>query len=165
MISRILDFSLRHRLLVIAATVSVAAFGVFSFRQLPIDVFPDPSPTLVQIYTEADGMAPEEVERLISYPVEASMFGLPRVSNIRSFSTFGLSLVNVYFEEGTDIYWARQIVSPRLREISGDLPAGRRGVRSWADRHGPGIGIPLLSGGRRLHNHRTEDAARLADQI
>ena len=122
MISRILGFSLRHRLLVIAATVSVATLGVFSFRQLPIDVFPDPSPPLVQIYTEAHGMAPEEVERLISYPIEASMFGLPRVSNIRSFSTFGLSLVNVYFEEGTDIYWARQIVSPRLREIGEDLP-------------------------------------------
>jgi len=67
-------------------------------------------------------MAPEEVERLISYPVEAAMFGLPKVSNIRSFSTFGLSLVNVYFEEGTDIYWARQIVSPRLREIRDGLP-------------------------------------------
>ena len=122
MIPRILDFSLRHRLLVIAATIAVAAAGALSFRHLPIDVFPDPSPPLVQIYTEADGMAPEEVERLISYPIEASMFGLPKVSNIRSFSTFGLSLVNVYFEEGTDIYWARQIVEPRLREIRGDLP-------------------------------------------
>ncbi|MFC1640336.1 efflux RND transporter permease subunit [Gemmatimonadota bacterium] len=124
MISRILDFSLRQRLLVIAVTIAVCTFGVFSFRQLPIDVFPDPSPALVQIYTEAHGMAPEEVERLISYPIEASMFGLPKVSNIRSFSTFGLSLVNVYFEEGTDIYWARQIISPRLREIGQDLPAG-----------------------------------------
>ena len=122
MISRILEFSLRQRLLVIAATIAVGTFGMFSFRQLPIDVFPDPSPALVQIYTEAHGMAPEEVERLISYPIEASMFGLPKVSNIRSFSTFGLSLVNVYFEEGTDIYWARQIVSPRLREIGQDLP-------------------------------------------
>jgi len=122
MISRILEFSLRHRLLVIAATVSVATWGIFSFQQLPIDVFPDPSPPLVQIYTEANGMAPEEVERLISYPIEASMFGLPKVMNIRSFSTFGLSLVNVYFEEGTDIYWARQIISPRLREIGQDLP-------------------------------------------
>jgi cobalt-zinc-cadmium resistance protein CzcA len=122
MISRILEFSLRYRLLVIAATVAVASLGVLSFRELPIDVFPDPSPPLVQIYTEADGMAPEEVERLISYPIEAAMFGLPQVSNIRSFSTFGLSLVNVYFEEGTDIYWARQLVSPRLREIGEELP-------------------------------------------
>jgi cobalt-zinc-cadmium resistance protein CzcA len=122
MISRILEFSLRYRLLVIAGAVAIAALGVLSFRELPIDVFPDPSPPLVQIYTEADGMAPEEVERLISYPIEAAMFGLPRVSNIRSFSTFGLSLVNVYFEEGTDIYWARQIVSPRLREIGEELP-------------------------------------------
>jgi len=123
MIPRILEFSLRNRLLVLAATICVATFGFFAFRELPIDVFPDPSPPLVQIYTEADGMAPEEVERLISYPIEASMFGLPRVSNIRSFSTFGLSLVNVYFEEGTDTYWARQLVSPRLREIGEELPA------------------------------------------
>lgn len=122
MISRILDFSLRQRLFVIAATVMVMAVGVISFQKLPIDVFPDPSPALVQIYTEAHGMAPEEVERLISYPIEASMFGIPRVENIRSFSTFGLSLVNVYFEEGTDIYWARQLVAPRLHEISGELP-------------------------------------------
>jgi len=76
----------------------------------------------VQIYTEAEGLAPQEVEQLVSIPVEAAMFGLPKVEKIRSTSTYGLSLVNVYFEEGTDIYWARQVLAPRLHEIQTDLP-------------------------------------------
>ncbi|MCK4759145.1 MAG: efflux RND transporter permease subunit, partial [Candidatus Aminicenantes bacterium] len=86
-------------------------------------VFPDPSPPLVQVYTEAEGMAPEEIERLISYPIESSMFGLPQVKNIRSISTFSLSIVNVYFEDKTDIYWARQLVSQRLDEARESIPA------------------------------------------
>ena len=107
MISRIIGFSLKQRLFIVLATVIIACLGYIAFQKLPIDVFPDPSPPLVQVYTEAEGMAPEEVERLVSYPVESSMFGLPRVKNIRSFSTFALSVVNVYFEDRTDIYWAR----------------------------------------------------------
>jgi len=76
----------------------------------------------VQIYTEAEGMAPEEVERLISYPIEAAMFGLPQVRSIRSFSTFALSMVSVYFKDGTDIYFARQLVSQRLPQVRELLP-------------------------------------------
>ena len=108
MIQKLLEFSLKQRLFIILSACIVAAAGVYSFQKLSIDVFPDPSPPLVQIFTEAEGMAPEEMENLISYPIESSMFGLPRVSNIRSVSSFGLSIVNVYFSEGTDIYWARQ---------------------------------------------------------
>jgi len=122
MISRIIDFSLKQRLLIVLATVIIACLGYLAFQKLPIDVFPDPSPPLVQVYTEAEGMAPEEVERLVSYPVESSMFGLPRVKNIRSFSTFALSVVNVYFEDRTDIYWARQLVSQRLHEVRESIP-------------------------------------------
>lgn len=123
MIPRIISFSLKQRLFIVLATAIVACLGFLSFQRLSIDVFPDPSPTLVQIYTEAEGMAPEEVERLISYPIESSMFGLPRVENIRSFSTFALSIVNVYFEDETDIYWARQLVSQRLHEVRENIPA------------------------------------------
>jgi len=112
----------RQRFLVFAITFAVAALGIVAFRNLIIDVFPDPSPALVQIYTEAEGLAPQEVEQLVSIPVEAAMFGLPGVERIRSTSTYGLSLVNVYFEEGTDIYWARQVLAPRLHEIQADLP-------------------------------------------
>ena len=103
-------------------TVIVAVLGLLAFQNLPIDVFPDPSPPLVQVYTEGHGMAPEEIERLISYPIESAMFGLPKVKNIRSVSTFALSIINVYFEDGTDIYWARQLVAQRLIEAKETLP-------------------------------------------
>ena len=122
MIGSAIRFLVRQRLLVVALTILVVVFGIVAYRHLIIDVFPDPSPALVQIYTEAEGLAPQEVEQLISVPVEAAMFGLPRVERIRSTSTYGLSLVSVYFEEGTDIYWARQVLAPRLHEIEADLP-------------------------------------------
>jgi cobalt-zinc-cadmium resistance protein CzcA len=122
MIQKLINFSLKQKLFVVSATVILAFLGFFAFDRLPIDVFPDPSPPLVQIYTEGHGMAPEEIERLISYPIESSMFGLPKVKNIRSFSTFALSLVNVYFEDKTDIYWARQLVSQRLDEARENIP-------------------------------------------
>ncbi len=122
MIQRIINLSLKQRLFVVLSTLILAFLGFLALQRLPIDVFPDPSPPLVQIYTEAHGMAPEEVERLISYPVESSMFGLPRVKNIRSASTFALSIVSVYFEDNTDIYWARQLVSQRLLEARESIP-------------------------------------------
>jgi len=122
MIESAIRFLVRQRILVIAVTMTVALLGVVAYRNLIIDVFPDPAPALVQIYTEAEGLAPQEVEQLVSIPVEAAMFGLPKVERIRSTSTYGLSLVNVYFEEGTDIYWARQVLAPRLHEIQTDLP-------------------------------------------
>ena len=122
MIATTIRALVRHRFLVIAGTLTVALVGFVAYRNLIIDVFPDPSPALVQIYTEAEGLAPQEVEQLVSVPVEAAMFGLPGVERIRSTSTYGLSLVNVYFQEGTDIYWARQVLAPRLHEIQADLP-------------------------------------------
>lgn len=122
MISKIVNISLKQRVFIVLTTIVVALLGILAFQSLPIDVFPDPSPPLVQIYTEAHGMAPEEVERLISYPIESSMFGLPQVQNIRSFSTFALSIVNVYFQDKTDIYWARQLVSQRLLEVRENIP-------------------------------------------
>lgn len=122
MIQKLINFSLKQRLFIVLSTVILAFLGFFAFERLPIDVFPDPSPPLVQVYTEAHGMAPEEIERLISYPIESSMFGLPRVKTIRSFSTFALSVVNVYFEDNTDIYWARQLVSQRLHEARENIP-------------------------------------------
>ena len=122
MIGDAIRFLVRQRLLVVAVVVSIAIGGVVAYQNLIMDVFPDPSPALVQIFTEAHGLAPQEVEQLVSIPVEAAMFGLPKVERIRSTSTYGLSLVNVYFEEGTDIYWARQVLAPRLHEIEADLP-------------------------------------------
>ncbi len=122
MIESIIRFSIKQRIFLVLAAGIIAGLGIMAYQNLTIDVFPDPSPPLVQIYTEAHGMAPEEVERLISYPIESSMFGLPKTEMIRSFSTFALSMVTVYFEQGTDIYWARELVSQRLLEVRDQIP-------------------------------------------
>jgi cobalt-zinc-cadmium resistance protein CzcA len=122
MITQAIQFLIKQRLLVLALAIALCTGGVIAYQNLIMDVFPDPSPALVQVYTEAHGLAPQEVEQLVSIPVEAAMFGLPKVEKIRSSSTYGLSVVNVYFEEGTDIYWARQVLAPRLHEIGADLP-------------------------------------------
>ncbi len=122
MIGQVIRFLVRQRLLVVAVAGIISVGGIVAYQNLIIDVFPDPSPALVQVYTEAHGLAPQEVEQLVSVPVEAAMFGLPNVERIRSSSTYGLSVVNVYFEEGTDIYWARQALAPKLHEIEADLP-------------------------------------------
>jgi len=124
MIERIIDFALRQKLLVLVAAMVVMASGVWSYLQLPVDAYPDISPALVQVFTETEGLAPEEVEQLVTYPVEVAMNGLPGLDRIRSVSNFGLSVVNVYFEEGTDIYFARQLVNERLQEARDQIPDG-----------------------------------------
>ena len=124
MIQRIIDFSLDNRVLVLLGWFLVAAVGVGSLRKLPIDAVPDVTNIQVQILTNSPGLAPEEVERLITTPVEMSMSGLPDVEEIRSVSKFGLSVVTVAFAEGTDIYWARQLVGERLVSAREEIPEG-----------------------------------------
>ena len=124
MIDKLIDFALRQPLLVGVSTVTVFAVGVWSYVRLPVDAYPDISPVLVQVFTETEGLAPEEIEQLVTYPVEVAMNGLPGLDLIRSVSNFGLSVVNVYFEEGTDIYFARQLVNERLQEAREQIPAG-----------------------------------------
>ncbi len=121
--NKIIDFSLRSRLLMLALAVLVIAAGYHSYRQLPVDAFPDVSPNLVQIFTLTEGLAPEEIEMYVTYPVEAAMTGLPDVEKIRSVSNFGLSVVNVYFSDDVDIYFARQLVNERLQEARNQIPA------------------------------------------
>jgi len=96
--------------------------GILAYRDLKIDVFPDPSPVLVQLHVDAEGMAPEEVEKFVSYPMETSLYGLPHIQKVTSFSTFGLSTVNVYFDDDIDIYFARQLVAAQLPVIKEKLP-------------------------------------------
>ena len=124
MLDTIIRFSLANRLLVGAFALIVAAAGYHGYRQLPVDAFPDVSPNLVQVFTVTEGLAPEEVERYVTYPIEASMTGLPGVEKIRSVSNFGLSVVNIYFEDGLDIYFARQLVGERLQEAREQIPEG-----------------------------------------
>ena len=122
MIRRIVDFSLDNRMLVIAFWLLVSVAGAYSLLHLPIDAVPDVTNVQVQVLTNSPGLAPEEVERFITFPVETSMSGVPRVEELRSVSKFGLSVVTVVFEEGTDIYWARQLVGERLTEAREQIP-------------------------------------------
>ena len=112
------------RLLAAIAALALSIGGLFAFRSLPVDAFPDPSPSLVQVFTETEGLSPEEVERYVTYPIETSMSGLPKVEEIRSTSNFGLSVINIYFEDGTDVYFARQVVGERLGEAGEAIPEG-----------------------------------------
>lgn len=111
-------------LLAVVAAAVMTIGGLFAFRSLPVDAFPDVTPSLVQVFTETDGLAPEEVERYVTFPVETAMSGLPALDRVRSVSNFGLSVVNVYFEDGTDIYLARQVVSERLAQAREAIPDG-----------------------------------------
>ena len=124
MIDKIIDLSLRNRLLVLVFGCVILASGYFSYNQLPIDAFPDVSPNLVQVFTTTEGLAPEEIEQYVTYPVEAAMNGLPGIDKIRSVSNFGLSVVNVYFEDDVDIYFARRLVDERLQKAREQIPEG-----------------------------------------
>ncbi|BCG63412.1 MAG: cobalt-zinc-cadmium resistance protein CzcA [Methyloprofundus sp.] len=123
MINQIINLSLRSRLLMLVLAVVVIATGYRSYQGLPVDAFPDVSPNLVQIFTITDGLAPEEIEMYVTYPVEAAMTGLPSIEKIRSVSNFGLSVVNVYFEDDVSIYFARQLVGERLQEARDQIPS------------------------------------------
>jgi cobalt-zinc-cadmium resistance protein CzcA len=122
MIERIINTSLKNRGLILVALLSVVALGVVEYRQLDVEAFPDISPVMVPVFAEADGMAPEEVEKLIAYPIETAMNGLPNISLIKSTSAFGMAVVYVYFTDETDIYFARQLVAERLTAAAADLP-------------------------------------------
>jgi len=124
MTQRIIDFALRNRLLVLVLAVLTMTTGYFSYQRLAVDAFPDVSPNLVQVFTITEGLAPEEIERYVTYPVEAAMTGLPGVEKVRSVSNFGLSVVNVYFEDGMDVYFARNLVGERLQEAREQIPQG-----------------------------------------
>lgn len=124
MIKKLVDFSLDNRFLVVAAWLLVMALGVRALVELPIDAVPDVTNVQVQILTNSPGLAPEEVERLISFPVESALSGLPKVEEIRSVSKFGLSVVTVVFTDDTDIYWARQLVGERLSAAREQIPEG-----------------------------------------
>jgi len=124
MIDRIITFALQQRFLVIVFTILLIGVGVYSAKRLPIDAFPDVTNIQVQIITRAEGMAPTEVERLVSFPIEVTMTGLPKVAQVRSLSKIGLSVVTVVFEDDVDIYFARQLVFERLQGAKENLPPG-----------------------------------------
>ncbi|GIX03038.1 MAG: cation transporter [Planctomycetaceae bacterium] len=124
MLARLIELSLSNRLLTLALVGLMALMGVASALNLPIDAVPDMTNTQVQIVTDCGSLSPLEVEQYVTFPVESVMSGLPRLQELRSVSKFGISLVTVVFEEGTDLYRARQAVAERLPEAARNIPAG-----------------------------------------
>ena len=127
MLDTLIRFSLTQRLLLLVLTILLVAAGIVSFRELPIDAFPDVSTTQVKIILKAPGMTPEEVESRIAVPLEQELIGIPRQRLLRSTSKYALTDITVDFEDGTDIYWARQQIGERLATAMGNLPPGVSG--------------------------------------
>ncbi|MBK9521524.1 MAG: efflux RND transporter permease subunit [Rhodocyclaceae bacterium] len=127
MLSSLVQFSLAQRLFILLATLIVAGAGWYAYVGLPIDAFPDVSSTQVKVIMKAPGMTPEEVESRIAVPIEVEMLGIPKTKILRSVTKYGLVDVTIDFEDGTDIYWARQQVNERLGGLSDSLPSGISG--------------------------------------
>lgn len=124
MLNRLLEFSVRQRALVFFATFLLIGVGIWSALRLPIDAVPDITNVQVQVNTQVPALAPEEIEKLVTFPIETEMGGIAGVTELRSLSRFGLSQVTLVFEDGTDIYRARQLVSERLQNALEELPPG-----------------------------------------
>ena len=124
MFERMIRFAIEQRWLVLVAVLAMAGLGVFSYQRLAIDAVPDITNVQVQINTDASGYSPLETEQRVTYPIEAVMTGLPGLQQTRSMSRYGLSQVTVIFEDGTDLYFARQLVNERLQQAREQLPRG-----------------------------------------
>jgi cobalt-zinc-cadmium resistance protein CzcA len=142
----------RHRFLILLAATVVVAAGVFCWTILPIDAFPDVTNVQVMVLTEAEGLAPTEIERLITYPIEIQMNGLPGIRLIRSLSKAGLSQVVVIFEDDVDTYFARQLVFERLAVAKENLPEGFE----------PEMG-PISTGLGEIYQYTLEADQKIAD--
>ena len=161
MLESILRFAIHQRWLVLLAVLGMAALGVYNYQRLPIDAVPDITNVQVQINTEAPGYSPLEAEQRITFPIETAMAGLPRLDETRSLSRYGLSQVTVIFEDGTDIYFARQLVNERIQEVREKLPPGA-GAGDGADRHRPGrdLHVDRRAEGRRKETGRDASTPR-----
>ena len=148
MLNAIVSISLRYRLLVLIAFAGLLGLGAQALTTVPVDAFPDVTPNQVSVYTESPGLAAEDVERLLTTPIETALAGLPGVEVVRSISLFGLSYVAVYFRDDMDIWFARRLVGERLTEAKGRIPEG------YGE---PGLG-PMSSGLGQVFWYTVESA-------
>src|SRR5437660_6292721 len=137
MLNSIIDFTLAHRGAVRVAVILIAALGGYALYTIPVDAFPDLTNNQVVVVTEAPGLPPGEVEQLVTYPIEQAMLGLPDKEEVRSLTKLGLSMVTIIFDDSVPYYFARQLVSERLQQISARLPAGIQ----------PQLGLPATAFG------------------
>ena len=124
MLDNIIRFSVKNKLIIGLLTIGLVIVGGYSLTQLPIDAVPDITNNQVQVITTSPSLAAEEVERLITFPIEITMATIPDIEEIRSFSRFGLSVVTIVFKENVDVYWARQQVNERMSEVKEQIPPG-----------------------------------------
>src|SRR5438034_1134828 len=151
LIDRLIAASLRHRAVVVGATILLAAAGLWSFATLNTDAFPDLTPNQVLVMIEVPGLSPAEVEQQVTYPMEVAMLGLPRTTDVRSISKVGLSVVTVTFEDAVDLYFARAQVQQRMQDALHALPSNAQAMlgppatapTSWWQR---GARRPFMSG-------------------
>ena len=127
MIDKLIDWAVRNRITVLLATLALVIGGVTAARSLRVDAFPDLTNVQVQVLIEAPGLSPMEVERLATFPVEVSLNGLPRVTDIRSTTKYAFAIITVVFEDGTDINFARTLVAPASGPSDASVPGG-----SWS---------------------------------
>ena len=130
LLSAIVAWALRHRAVVLVGVLLFVALSLRAALELPIDAVPDITNVQVQVVTSAPALSPVEVEQYISIPVERAMQGLPRMHEVRSISKYGISVVTIVFDDGTDIYFARQLVGERMLEAAEAVPARYRSPRS-----------------------------------
>ena len=155
MLNSIIAFSIRNKLIVGVFTLALIVGGSYSLTQLPIDAVPDITDNQVQVITLSQSLAAPEVERLITFPVEQTMATIPGIVEIRSFSRFGLSMVTIVFEEGVDVYWARQQVNERLAQAKNQIPE---------DAGSPEL-APLTTGLGEIYQYIVKPKRRLRGKI
>ncbi|MEI9961000.1 MAG: efflux RND transporter permease subunit, partial [Limisphaerales bacterium] len=144
MINRIIEWSLRNRVLVVCAALLLAGFGVRALYQTPVDAIPDLSENQVIVFADWPGRSPQEVEDQVTYPLSVNLQGLAGVKNVRASSMFGFSLITVIFDDKTDNYFARSRVLERLNYLGDILPAGVE-PKTRPGRDGAGLGLSILS--------------------
>jgi cobalt-zinc-cadmium resistance protein CzcA len=124
MLNKIIEFSIKNKLIVGLFTLVLIGYGIYQLTKLPIDAVPDITDNQVQVITSAPSLGATDIERLITFPIEQANSNIPGLKEIRSFSRFGLSVVTIVFDDATDVYWARQQVNERLSAVKDEIPTG-----------------------------------------